>query len=417
MVKMSLSDSDTQANSCSTVCQNLSTALDSVKNSLNDIGNYDIKGAAADSAKNFATSVVVPYIDQAKNLLNIIQSDVKDFPAKYRSKVDSKDWSTEKLQKLINNCEMQALKQSMEMGLASAALSTANSPDTSKILEKMQSNIDSINKKKKKYQKILKKLNEFNASSPSIFSDIKDLNKALSQGSVAVSGNYSKGSYHKPKDLDWEKVGKGGDKDVYKEKKAKKSRQNSMEGIIMGLIPESVWEKKAKSKIKAKLPKRKKHKDWDFKEFERTFFKKAADGEKEIGKINKWGKAKDVLDGKIGNLLFAGKITGKIQDVQEIYKNFNKRIKKGESTVEAIGHTVVSFAGAKVADLAGGVAGRVGDGAIGMTIGGVIGSVIPGAGTMVGAEIGAEIGSTVGGVIGSTVASNATSKELDKDVK
>lgn len=72
MVKMSLSDSDTQANSCSTVCQNLSTALDSVKNSLNDIGNYDIKGAAADSAKNFTTSVVVPYIDQAKNLLNII---------------------------------------------------------------------------------------------------------------------------------------------------------------------------------------------------------------------------------------------------------------------------------------------------------------------------------------------------------
>lgn len=412
MVKMCLSDSDTQANSCSTVCQNLSAALDGVKASLNDIGNYDIKGAAADSAKNFATSVVVPYIDQAKNLLNVIQSDVKDFPAKYRSKVDSKDWSTEKLQKLINNCEMQALKQSAEMGLASAALSAANSSDTSKILGKMQSNIDSINKKKKKYQKILRKLNEFDASSPSIFSDIKDLNKALSQGSVAVSGNYSKGSYHKPKDLDWEKVGKGGDKDVYKVKKAKESKKKSMKTIIAGLIPKK--DSKIKKKIKAKLPK--KLRDWNYKKFERTFFKEVAD-EDEIKKIDKYGKAVDKIDGtfkKFGENFSFGK---KLFNGSQIVKNFSKRINRGESIPEALGRTVVSYAGTKIADLAGEAAGRVGGGAIGMTIGGVLGSIVPGAGTVAGAEIGAEIGSTVGGLVGSDVASNVTSKKLDEDIK
>lgn len=412
MVKMCLSDSDNQANSCSTVCQNLSAALDGVKASLNDIGNYDIKGAAADSAKSFATSVVVPYIDQAKNLLNTIQSDVKDFPAKYRSKVDSKDWSTEKLQKLINDCEMQALKQSAEMGLASAALSAANSPDTSKILGKMQSNIDSINKKKKKYQKLLQKLNEFDASSPSIFSDIKDLNKALSQGSVAVSGNYSNGSYHKPKDLDWEKVGKGGDKDVYKVKKAKKSKKKSMKTIIAGLIPKK--DSKIKKKIKAKLPK--KLRDWNYKKFERTFFKKVANGD-EVKKIDKYGKAIDKVDEtfkKFGEKFSSVK---KLINGSQIAENFSKRINRGESIPEALGRTVVSYAGTKVADLAGEAVGRVGGGAIGMTIGGVIGSIVPGAGTVAGAEIGAEIGSTVGGLVGSDVASNVTSKELDKDIK
>lgn len=413
MVKMCLSDSDTQANSCLTVCQNLSAALDGVKSSLNDIEKYDNKGAAADSAKSFASSVVVPYIDQAKNLLNTIQSDVKDFPAKYRSKVDSKDWSTEKLEKLINECETQAIKQSAEMGMASAALSMANSPDTSKILGKMQSNIDATNKKKKKYQKILRKLNEFDASSPSIFSDIKDLNKALSQGSVAVSGNYSNGSYHKPKDLSWEKVGKGGDKDVYKVTKAKKADKKSVKDIIVGLIPSP--KSKVKEKIKAKFPK--KWRDWNYKKFERTFFKEVADGEKEVGKINKFGKFMNKID------KFTEKVSEKIGFMKKGWKYFNigidlkKRIDRGEPVIEAAGRTVVSLAATKVADLAGGVAGRVGGGAIGMTIGGIVGSVVPGAGTVAGAEIGAEIGSTIGGIVGSDMASSAASKELNKDIK
>lgn len=110
---------------------------------------YDIKGAAADSAKNFASSVAVPYINQAKNLLNTIQSDVKDLPAKYRSKVDRKSWSTDKLQSLINKCEVQAIAQSTAMGTVGAALAASGSSDAAKVLDKMQSNIDAINKKRR----------------------------------------------------------------------------------------------------------------------------------------------------------------------------------------------------------------------------------------------------------------------------
>lgn len=413
MVEMHLGKSEDQGSTCATVCQNLSSALDGVITSLNEIENYDIKGAAADSAKSFASSVAIPYINQAKNLLNTIKGDVKDLPAKYRSKVDSKSWSTAKLQSLINKCEAQAIAQSTAMGTVGAALAASGSSDAAKVLDKMQSNIDSINKKKKKYKELLKKLNDFNASSPSIFSDIKPLNKALSQGSVAVSGNYSKGSYHKPKDLDWEKVGKGGDKDTYKATTADKT---SIKSILVGLIPESKGEKKEKSKIKSKLPK-KWNKDWDFKEFERTFFKKAADSEEVTKKIEKWGKGKDILDEKIGNLFAPIKYTNKALDYFKVGTDFEKRIKNGESVTKAIGHTVVSFAGSKIAGAVGEVAGRTGGGAIGMAAGALIGTIVaPGAGSMVGAEIGAEIGSTIGGAVGSTVASDAASKELDKDI-
>ncbi|MGX5377873.1 T7SS effector LXG polymorphic toxin [Ligilactobacillus sp. LYQ135] len=416
MVKMKQGDSDTQANSCLTTCQNLSVALDGVIQTLNQIGSADVKGNAADSAKSFATSVAIPLVDQTKNLLNVIQSDVQDFPNKYRSKVDSKDWSTSKLQKLINNCETQIIKQQLSMSLASAAFATNPTPskDSTKVLDSMQDNIDALKKKKKKYQKILKKLNKFNESSPSIFSDVKDLNKAVSQGCVDVSGNYTSGSYQTPKDLDWKDVGKGGDKDVYKVKKVKKTSEKSTQDIIIGLIPNS--ESKTKKKIKTKLPKSW-NKDWDYKKFERTFFKKATNDLNEINKIDKFSNIRDGFDEVVGGVFKPVKDTIKIFDVAEVGQNFNKRIKKGEPVVEALGRTVVAFAGTKVADLAGGVAGRIGGGVIGMTIGGVIGSVVPGAGTMLGAEIGAEIGSTIGGVCGSVKVSNVASKELNKDIE
>lgn len=400
MAKMCLSDSDTQANSCLTVCQNLSAALDGVKSSLNDIDKYDNKGAAADSAKSFASSVVVPYIDQAKNLLNTIQSDVKDFPAKYRSKVDSKDWSTEKLEKLINECETQAIEQSAEMGMASAALSMANSSDTSKILGKMQSNIDSTNKKKKKYQKILKKLNEFDASSPSIFSDIKDLNKALSQGSVAVSGNYSNGSYHKPKDLSWEKVGKGGDKDVYKVKKAKNAGKKSTIKVL--------------GSIAGPLNKLTNSNNKDFRGFNRAFFKSMANDEERLKIIN-FGNKVEKVSSFIEHTKVAG-IIGKISSKFNMGKNFYERLKKGEPLDEAVGRGIVSYVGQNLAGMVGRIGGRAAGGSIGMLIGGVIGSAVPGAGTVAGAEIGAEVGATIGGIAGDIYVSGKAGKELDKDV-
>lgn len=400
MVKMCLSDSDTQANSCLTVCQNLSAALDGVKSSLNDIEKYDNKGAAADSAKSFASSVVVPYIDQAKNLLNTIQSDVKDFPTKYRSKVDSKDWSTEKLEKLINECETQAIKQSAEMGMASAALSMANSPDTSKILGKMQSNIDATNKKKKKYQKILRKLNEFDASSPSIFSDIKDLNKALSQGSVAVSGNYSNGSYQKPKDLNWEKVGKGGDKDVYKVKKAKKSNKKSVIETLESMA--------------GPLNKFTNSNNKDFRGFNRAFFKSIANDEERL-KITNFGNKVEKASSFIEHTKVAGMI-GKYSKYSGIFTNFYERVKKGEPLEEAIGRGVVSYVGQDIAGMVGRIGGRVAVGSIGAVLGGIVGSIVPGAGTVAGAEIGAEVGATIGGIAGDIYVSNKAEKELDKDI-
>lgn len=140
---------------------------------------------------------------------------------------------------------------------------------------------------------------------------------------MAVSGNYSKGSYHKPRDLDWEKVGKGGDKDTYKLVKAPKKK--STKEIIIGLVP--LKESKVKKTIKAKLPK--KLGEWNYKKFERTFFKEGADGDA-IKKIDKYGKAVDRIDGAFKKYFEKFSFVKRAFNGSQIVGNFSKRIKKGK---------------------------------------------------------------------------------------
>lgn len=208
MVKMNLPASEKQSSSCSSACNSAMSGLQNVGSSVGAVTGLDIQGAAATSAKNYAERVAGQLVNQTAQLLQVIQHDVAELPARYKSMVDrNKSWSTEELNKKISECDEEIFKAECDAGKARVKMLNpmANHAALESYIRNAHKAKANARSKKRKYQKKLRNLDVFNSSSATIFANVHKLSVAVGKGASVVKGAKTFAIPHKD-DLKWTKV-------------------------------------------------------------------------------------------------------------------------------------------------------------------------------------------------------------------
>lgn len=98
---MSLEDSQEQANTTKSSCENMLNYISDVKNVIAIINNeisQNMKGKGIKSLTNFLSELIIPYIDSIALVIHEIDESIGKLPTKYTDDVDTKSWSEEELQ-------------------------------------------------------------------------------------------------------------------------------------------------------------------------------------------------------------------------------------------------------------------------------------------------------------------------------
>lgn len=360
MTKMSLGESKKQASSCEKGCKQLNEELSSLTSTVNQLNSAsELQGAAARSAKSFASATVIPYLNKAQSFLDAISISVNNFTKGYESEVDTKSWSEEELEEKINkfNEEM-----SVNSGLltALAAISEKGKVDFVKsAADKIEKNNESLQKCKNYYQKILDDFRKFDKSSSKYFDGLSDFSSALNKGKRCIVTGYAGftpggNSYkqYSPQDLNWENEGT-----VPKPVEGKIKHSKAPKGPQMPSWDE--WLAAAHAPLKAAS-------DY-FKKKEKKYSKHADNLKHKVYKYSTqkkqglYRRAKqelsDTLDkaekSKVAkSFMKGGDQIAKAAGVISYIKDYKERKKKGESTLEAGGRTAISWTFNKAADVA-----------------------------------------------------------------
>lgn len=371
MTKMSLEGSKKQASSCEKGCKQLNEELSSLTSTINQLNSAsELQGAAARSAKSFASATVIPYLNKAQSFLDAISISVNNFTKGYESEVDTKSWSEQELEEKINkfNEEM-----SVNSGLltALAAISGKGKDDFIKSAAKsatdeIEKNNESLQKCKNYYQKILDDFRKFDKSSSKYFDGLSDFSSALSKGKRCIVTGYAGftpggNSYkqYSSQDLNWENEGT-----VPKPVEGKVKHSKAPKGPQM---PWDEWLAAAHAPLKAAS-------DY-FKKKEKKYSKHADNLKHKVYKYGtqkkqglyrraekNWGDTLDkVKKTKAAKVVLKPieVITGAAASVQ-YYKDYKKRKKIGESNLEAYGRTATSIALNKTSDVLPNLGGEVG---------------------------------------------------------
>lgn len=203
MVKMSLGNSTSQGSSTSSISSSRISAYNGAISSLNSfIGASNLKGKAYNSAKDYASTVLIPLIQGAILLSEAVSNAVTTFPSSYTSEVAEEDLDSEVL-------EAQIATYQAAYDRSSAWLTSEMSKEVlneSSILRAEQSIARNLGKVTELQEK-LDKLMAFNASSPSLFDEISGLYSAVSQGLSQVNNSFSSynGTFSLPskEELSW----------------------------------------------------------------------------------------------------------------------------------------------------------------------------------------------------------------------
>lgn len=203
MVKMSLGNSTSQGSSTSSISSSRISAYNGAISSLNSfIGASNLKGKAYNSAKDYASTVLIPLIQGAILLSEAVSNAVTTFPSSYTSEVAEEDLDSEVL-------EAQIATYQAAYDRSSAWLTSEMSKEVlneSSILCAEQSMARNLGKVTELQEK-LDKLMAFNASTPSLFDEISGLYSAVSQGLSQVNNSFSSynGTFSLPskEELSW----------------------------------------------------------------------------------------------------------------------------------------------------------------------------------------------------------------------
>lgn len=397
MVKMELSSSKAQSKSCKSACSSLKKNIAQVSSTVSEINSAtELKGNAADSAKNFASSTVIPYLDKAKNYLETISVDVANLTKGYTSEVDTKSWSEKKLKEKIEEYNMR-IKMNDILSHKITAFAKDDDKGAKAILKKQNSNLKEC---AKEYQKILDDLRSFNKSSTKYFDNIQEFSSALQSGSSCVSNGYNvqSGTFNQYSDneLNWKKQGKVPKSIDKKDKHASESIGDPTFSGVLGAVGSfsgainaagdffenkaKHYDKKAKkAKNNNKQLKKEVHKKSKKKKNKKNvtksdiYKKNKKEFKNAFKKSSKYTKA--ARDFKI--LANNAKVFGYASTAIDAYNDYEKRRKKGESVLEAATRTgasvAVSVATSALPE-------------IGVTVGSAI--PIPGVGTAIGYGVG-----------------------------
>lgn len=206
-IDMYVGSSQAQASSVNTMCQKQIQGYQQLQQAINQfvMSSAELQGKTYDSAKQYFSAVLNPLAKGGMLLAEATAKACQKFPDDYQSQVDSADLKSSELEEQI---------QQYQQGIDTANsiiqfVSSSPLPEPAKktVLKSVKDVKEGQEKAKKKLDKKLKKLLKFDASSPSIFSEIATLESAVNAG-VAQAGtcwNGSTGTFIVPKqeDMDW----------------------------------------------------------------------------------------------------------------------------------------------------------------------------------------------------------------------
>jgi hypothetical protein len=204
-IDMYVSMSQSQASSVSTMCKAQTEGYQELEKAITDfvVASPLLTGKAYDSAKNYFNTVLYPLAQGGILLSEAVETAVKKFPEEYIVQVDSGDLKQSELEENIRQAD-QLLNQALDIH---KEISSAKILDTTKAFQLIENaalmGMYSVTKQKLEEQ--LQKLLAFNASSPSIFSEIASLQQAMNQGlaQTKTSWNGTTGTFTVPTDLSW----------------------------------------------------------------------------------------------------------------------------------------------------------------------------------------------------------------------
>lgn len=204
-IDMSVSSSQEQATSVNTMCQKQIQGYQQLQQAINQfvMSSAELQGKTYDSAKQYFSAVLLPLAKGGMLLSEAVSKACQKFPDDYQSQVDSADLKSSELEEQIKQYQ-----QGIDM--ANAILQTVSSsplPDPTKktVLDSVNNVKDGQEKAKKKLEEKLEKLKAFDASSPSIFSEIVALESAINRGAAqaATCWNGATGMFTIPKNMSW----------------------------------------------------------------------------------------------------------------------------------------------------------------------------------------------------------------------
>lgn len=202
MVKMDLPNSKSQGTSETTASDSRRTAFTSAITALTTFSEEeDLQGSAYDSAKTFASSVLVPLMKAADLLSDAIKDATVQLPSDYTTQVCGESLDSETLQNQINayTSSINSLEQSIQTANAQT------SPDQN-LINRMTAQQIKQKVSRKLLENKLEKLMAFDADSPNIFNRVPDLQAAFQAGLTQVTDTFATstgGSFPIPADLTW----------------------------------------------------------------------------------------------------------------------------------------------------------------------------------------------------------------------
>ncbi|GAB6706120.1 hypothetical protein [Streptococcus uberis] len=202
MVKVNVGTMSAQASSVSAIVSQRVSALTDAKQSLSSFASQDqLKGAAYQNAKAYATSVLGPLIDGMILLSEETEKGVTKLQTLYAEKCGSESLDSEVLtDKIEKDQELLVKIQDLQEHLEKHASFLSNALDGLEATVKAR-----LRKNKKK----LKNLMEFNAESSSVFEALAEFQDSVSTGLSFVSKGFNNfnGTFDiSGKGLEWTKT-------------------------------------------------------------------------------------------------------------------------------------------------------------------------------------------------------------------
>ncbi|MCK1254908.1 hypothetical protein MX101_02095 [Streptococcus uberis] len=232
MVKVNVGTMSAQASSVSAIVSQRVSALTDAKQSLSSFASQDqLKGAAYQNAKAYATSVLGPLIDGMILLSEETEKGVTKLQTLYAEKCGSESLDSEVLTDKIEKDQELLIKiQDLQAHLDKHASFLSHALDGLEATVKAR-----LRKNKKK----LKNLMEFNAESSSVFEALAEFQDSVSTGLSFVSTGFNNfnGTFDTSgKGLEWTKTIQTGmkkreDSKAKELKKKKEEQKESLENV------------------------------------------------------------------------------------------------------------------------------------------------------------------------------------------
>lgn len=238
-IDMYVGSSQAQASGVNTMCQKQIQGYQQLQQAINQfvMSSAELQGKTYDSAKQYFSAVLNPLAKGGMLLAEATAKACQKFPDDYQSQVDSADLKSSELEEQI---------QQYQQGIDTANsiiqfVSSSPLPEPAKktVLKSVKDVKEGQEKAKKKLDKKLKKLLKFDASSPSIFSEIATLESAVNAGAAQAGTcwNGSTGTFTVPKQEDMAWIGEINSYENREKKRAEKEKMEQLEKYNVYAVP------------------------------------------------------------------------------------------------------------------------------------------------------------------------------------